>query len=90
MSVKLVDFYADWCGPCRAMEPVLEELKSEMAGKITIEKVDVDKEQERASSLGVLALPTFHVMKDDKIIEVLTGYRSKDDLKQRLEAAMAS
>lgn len=87
-TVKLVDWYADWCGPCRAMEPVLHEIEHEFAGKITIEKIDVDKEGDRANAAGVMSMPTFHIMKDDKIMQTLIGYQAKEELAKHLKAAL--
>lgn len=89
-TVKLIDYYADWCGPCRAMEPVLEELQQEFAGKVVFEKVNVDAEQDKANAAGVMSLPTFHVTKDDKVIQTLIGYQSKDEMAKQLTAALGT
>lgn len=88
--IKLIDYYADWCGPCRAMESIMEELKKEMKGNVIFEKIDVDKEQDKANTAGVMSLPTFHIIKNEKIVQTLIGYHSKAELKKELEAAMAA
>lgn len=87
-TVTLIDFHAPWCGPCRAMEPVFEEIEQEYAGRVTIEKVNVDEEQERASQAGVMSIPTLHIVKDGKILQTLIGYQSKDDLGKVLDQAL--
>ena len=80
----IIDFYADWCGPCKKMAPDIEELSKEYAGKIYIYKVDVDKEQELASAFGIQSLPTiwFVPMKGDPQVSV--GALTKEQLKDRI------
>jgi thioredoxin 1 len=82
--VKLLDFWATWCGPCKFMEPIIEDLEKELAGKVEIEKIDVDKNQEMASKYGVMSIPTYVVIKDDKEVERIIGATSKDNLKKAL------
>jgi thioredoxin 1 len=89
-TVTLVDWYADWCGPCRAMEPVLEEIEQELAGKLTIERIDVDKNQEKANAAGVMSMPTFHIKKGDKIVQTLIGYQNKEELSKHLQNALSA
>jgi thioredoxin 1 len=70
----VVDFYADWCGPCRMMTPVLERLAGEYAGKVTVGKLDVDVNQEIAIRYGVMAMPTLGMFRGGKMIDRLVGY----------------
>ncbi|MDQ6878245.1 MAG: thioredoxin [Candidatus Dormibacteraeota bacterium] len=70
----VVDFNADWCGPCRMMEPVLERLADEYAGKVTVAKLDVDVNQEIAIRFGVMAMPTLGMFRDGKMVDRLVGY----------------
>jgi thioredoxin 1 len=70
----VVDFYADWCGPCRMMTPVVEQLASEYAGKVTIGKLDVDVNQDIAIRYGVMGIPTLGLFLDGKLVDRLVGY----------------
>jgi thioredoxin 1 len=70
----VVDFYADWCGPCRMMTPVLERLAGEYAGKVTVGKLDVDVNQDIAIRYGVMAMPTLGLFKAGKLVDRLVGY----------------
>ncbi len=87
--VKLINYHAEWCGPCRAMEPFWPELEKEFAGKVTFEKVDVDKELEKSNAANVLSLPTLHILKGDKIVRTLIGYQSKEDLAEKLNQVLS-
>lgn len=78
--VKLLDFWAQWCGPCKFMEPVLEELEQELKGKVEIEKINVDENQEIAAKYGVMSIPTYVVVKDDREVERIIGATSKENL----------
>lgn len=89
-KIKLIDYMANWCGPCRAMEPIWPELEKEFAGKVTFEKVDVDKEIEKSNAAGVMSLPTLHILKDDKVVQTLIGYQSKEDLAKYLNQTLAT
>jgi thioredoxin 1 len=84
--VKVIDFYADWCGPCKMMEPVLEELKKELSGKVEFEKVNVDEQSERAAKYGVMSIPTFVVELEGKESDRLVGYMPKEEFKKKLQA----
>ena len=82
------DFYADWCGPCKKMAPVLDELSKEYAGKIYIYKVDVDSEQDLAGAFGIQSLPTiwFVPMKGEPQMSV--GAMSKEQLKDYIDKVL--
>ncbi len=85
MTVELLDFYADWCGPCKVMEPVLEELEKEMAGKLTIKKIDVDQEADVAANYGVLSIPTYLIVKDGEEIERFIGAQPKGEFLKKIQ-----
>lgn len=76
----LLDFFATWCGPCRMLSPILEEIAKEYAGKIKVCKVDVDEEPELASAFRVQSIPTLVAFKAGKAINMAVGYRKKEDL----------
>ncbi|MFY9402633.1 MAG: thioredoxin [Candidatus Omnitrophota bacterium] len=81
----LVDFWANWCGPCRMIAPIVDELAKEYSGKIKIGKVDVDDNSSIASQYGIMSIPTLIFFKDGKVMAQLTGVQSKDSLKQKIE-----
>jgi len=81
----LVDFWAEWCGPCRAVAPVLAELEKEYDGKIQVAKVNVDENNALAVKYGISAIPTLLIFKDGKAVKQLIGLRSKKDLKTLLD-----
>lgn len=80
----LVDFFATWCGPCKMMSPIVEELATELDGSAKVFKVDVDKEGDLASKFGVMSIPTFMVVKHGKVVAQEAGGRSKEELKALL------
>ena len=75
----LVDFWASWCGPCRMVSPIIDEIAEEYDGKIKVGKVNVDEEGELASEFAIVSIPTILIFKNGKIIEKVVGVRSKDD-----------
>ena len=80
----LLDFWAPWCGPCRMLSPVVEQLSEEYEGKVKVGKVNVDEEGELASAFQVMSIPCIVVMKDGKIVEKAVGYRPKAQLEEML------
>jgi thioredoxin 1 len=70
----VVDFYADWCGPCRAMAPVIEQLATEYAGKVSVGKLDVDVNQDLAIKYGVMGIPTLGLFRGGKMVDRITGF----------------
>jgi thioredoxin 1 len=88
-GVTLVDFWAEWCGPCRMMTPAIEELAAEYDGKATIAKVNVDNEGELAVKFNVSSIPTLLVLKDGKIAQQFIGVTSKSDLAQAIDNALS-
>lgn len=80
----VVDFWAPWCGPCKAIAPILEELAEEMGDAVKICKVNVDNNSEVASKYEIRAIPTILIFKDGKVADTVVGLTSKDDLKAKL------
>lgn len=85
----LVDFWAQWCGPCKMLSPILDELAGEYAGKVKIGKVDVDENQGLSAQYSVLSIPTLLIFKDGKVQGQHVGLKGKPELKQALDAALA-
>lgn len=81
----LIDFYADWCGPCKMVAPVLEELSEEYAGKINIYKIDTEVEQELAAAFGIRSIPSLLFIPKDEQPQMAQGALPKDALKEAIE-----
>lgn len=80
----VVDFWAPWCGPCKAIAPILEELAEEMGDAVKICKVNVDNNSEIAGKFEIRAIPTILIFKDGEVADTVVGLSSKDDLKAKL------
>ena len=76
----LVDFWATWCGPCRMIAPVIEQVAAEFEGRAVVGKVDVDEEPGLAQRFGVMSIPTLVVLKDGKVVEQAVGARGRADV----------
>ena len=81
----LIDFWAEWCGPCKQIGPILEELSDEMAGKVKVAKVDVDANQNAARSMGVRGIPALFIFKDGEVISNRAGAAPKAALQKWIE-----
>jgi thioredoxin 1 len=86
----MVDFFAEWCGPCKMAAPIIDELSGEYAGKAEVYKVDVDTEQEVAQRFGVMSIPTVIVFKNGEPVDTKIGFPGKDGYVQMLEKALAA
>ena len=83
-QVELLDFYADWCGPCQQMKPVIEELEKELKD-VKFTKINVDENQAEAQKYNVMSIPTFIIKKDGKVSDQLNGAQPKDILINKLK-----
>lgn len=81
----LVDFWAEWCGPCRMVAPVLEEIDKELEGKVKIVKVNVDEEGALAQQYDVMSIPTLMIFKKGEVVETAIGFRPKKDLMAKVQ-----
>lgn len=84
----LVDFYADWCGPCKAMGPVVEALAQEYEGKVKVGKINTDDNQDIAMEYGVMSIPTFIVFKGGKAVKKMVGMQDKRNLVVAIEETL--
>ena len=87
--LELLDFYADWCGPCQVMKPVFTEIEKNYEGKVAFKSVDVEQDVEIARKFGVMSIPTFVLVKDDKEISRKIGAMPKDVLTSWIDASLS-
>ncbi|MCL2335903.1 MAG: thioredoxin [Firmicutes bacterium] len=85
----LVDFWAEWCGPCKMIAPVLEEVAKDYAGKVAIAKINVDENKSIPSNFGVVSIPTLIVFKGGQEVERIVGFKTKKELQATLDRYLA-
>jgi thioredoxin 1 len=84
----LVDFWAEWCGPCRMIAPALEEIADELEGKVTVAKINIDEEPETAMKFGIRSIPTMMIFKGGEVVATKLGAEPKSALKRWVEASL--
>ena len=84
----LVDFWAEWCGPCRALGPMIDELSGEYEGKAKIGKLDIDTNRDAAMKYGIQSIPSIIIFKDGEVLNKFVGISPKDELVSAIDAAM--
>lgn len=82
----VIDFWATWCGPCRMVAPIIEELANEYEGKVTVGKCDVEEADDIAAEFGIRNIPTIVFMKDGKILDKIVGAASKSKIEEKIKA----
>jgi thioredoxin 1 len=88
--VMLVDFWAPWCGPCRMVSPIIEQLAREYSGRVAFGKVNVDENQTVAVSFGIRSIPTMMIFKNGKAVDVMIGALSKAQIEMKLKQQLSS
>jgi thioredoxin 1 len=86
----LVDFYADWCGPCRALAPIIEEIARDLDGRLKVAKLNVDENNDLSMNYGVQSIPTLILFRDGKEIERIVGFLTKAQLVKTLEQHLST
>ena len=84
----LVDFYADWCGPCKMMAPLVEELAAEYTGRVKVGKLNVDDNTQSAAKFRVMSIPTIVILKNGEVLDTIVGVVSKEELVEKVEKAL--
>src|ERR671910_2684976 len=88
--VMLIDFWAPWCGPCRMVSPIIEQLSREYSGKVAFGKVNVDENQKIAASFGIQSIPTLMIFKGSKAVDVIIGAMPKAQIEMKLKQQLSS
>ena len=88
--IMLVDFWAPWCGPCRMVSPIIEQLSREYSGRVAFGKVNVDENQRIAASFGIQSIPTLMIFKDSKAVDVIIGAMPKAQIEMKLKQQLLS
>ena len=87
-GITVVDFFATWCGPCKMLSPVLDDLSEELDGKVKFLKSDVDVNQDLASKFNIMSVPSVLVFKDGQKVKTMVGYKPKEEILAELEKVM--
>lgn len=87
-DLAVVDFWAPWCGPCRMIAPIIEELSKTFAGKAVIAKVNIDENQQTPTKFGIMSIPTILLFKKGKLVDKVVGYLPKENLEERIQAQL--
>ncbi len=87
-GVALVDFWAEWCGPCKMLGPIIEEVAQEISDKAVVAKVDVDQAQQLAAQFNVRSIPAIFILKDGKVVDQFVGLQDKTTLVNAVKAAL--
>ena len=88
-GIVLIDFWATWCGPCKMLTPVIDQLAAEYEGKALVAKINCEEEPELVQKFGIRSIPALYVLKDGEVVENFVGVRSKEDLAKALDDAGA-
>ncbi len=86
----LVDFWAEWCSPCRIVGPIVEELSNEYAGKLKVGKLNVDENGQTAQNFGIMSIPSLLIFKNGQVVKTMIGAQSKDSFKREIDSVLGS
>ncbi|HET7322897.1 MAG TPA: thioredoxin domain-containing protein [Halococcus sp.] len=89
MSVQLKDFHAEWCGPCKTQDPIIDEIEEDRNGEVEFERIDVDENQELANEYQVRSIPTLVIENDDGVVERFIGVTQREEIESALDKASA-